>query len=513
MLSPRATDVEDPFAGSPHVVMLVGNDITVDTRVKKTAASLARLGLKVTVVGYSASGVPESARMADCDIVRVPIPWTHKEAGRGPVPPVLSPRELARERIRARREEVIAWGTRPGRSALRPVRKAVKLAGLYALGAAGTVVDRTVSDEVPQPDPTAEPSLPWRSVVPIAVDYIEALTPQIVRLRPDVIHAHDVHTIPAASLAADELEQTTGSRPLWLYDAHEFIAGLSLYGRRDATERAGWLNLEQEYAPLADAIITVSPDLARELHRRYPQVPEVDEVLNAPWRSQTPPIPHDGGVRAQVGVGADVPLIVYSGVVTDARGVQTAIEAMPYLPAVHLAIVSTTYAARLTGILRTRAQTLGVAERVHIVPPVPAQDVVGHLSTADIGLIPIRRFPSHDVALTNKLFEYLHAGIPVVVSDCPAQKRFVRSEDIGAVHITDDALDLALAVRAVLDDLDHFRARARRPEIVERFSWQESERRLAVVYSDLLGRPLSPPPGEAYPALHETDVRSIEVPV
>ena len=500
------------MTGPSRVVMLVGNDIVVDTRVKKTAASLARIGLSVTVVGYSPTGVRETARMAGCDVIRVPIPWTHRDSGRTLPPPVLSPRAETRARLRERRQRVIEWGTRPTTAPLRPVRKAVKLAGLYGLKAAQAVADRLVSDEVPRGQEPDELSLPWRSTVPIALDYLEAFTSEVVRLRPDVIHAHDVHTIPVARTAAEELERSTGVRPWWVYDAHEFIAGLSLYGRRDAVERAGWLNLEQEYAPDADAIITVSPDLAEELRRRYPQVPRVDEVLNAPWHSDEQPRPRSGGVRGQVGVGTDVPLIVYSGVVTDARGVRSAIEAIPHLRDCHLAVVSTTFASRLTDLLRERADALGVSDRVHIVPPVPAHEVVAHLSTADIGLIPIRRFPSHDVALTNKLFEYLHAGLPVVVSDCPAQKRFVRIEDIGAVHVTDDAFDLALAVRAVVEDIDRYRTRARRRDLVRRYSWQESERRLAGLYSELLGEQLTVPAGDSFADLEEDDVTGTEVP-
>lgn len=493
--------------------MLVGNDIAVDTRVKKTAASLARLGLRVTVVGYGAEG-RETARMAGCDIVRVPIAWTHKEAGPFPLPRPLSPRTRAGLQIKDYRESVIAWGTRPAAGPARPLRKAAKLAGLWGLRGAGAVVRRTFSDAVPEQEVQEEPSLPWRAIVPIAVDYLEALTPEIVRLRPDVIHAHDVHTIAAASAAAEELEQLTGCRPLWLYDAHEFIAGLSLYGRRNATERAGWLNLEQEFAPRADAIITVSPDLADELARRYPRVHRVEVVLNSPWRTDGEAHrPRGGGVRGAVGLPPETPLLVYSGVVTEARGVRTAIEAMPHLPECHLAIVSTTYGSTLTALLRDRAEALGAADRVHILPPVPAQDVVAHLSTADVGLIPIKRFPSHDVALTNKLFEYLHAGLPVVVSDCPAQKRFVRTEDIGAVHITDDPLDLALAVRAVVSDLGYYRVHARRPALIERFSWQGAERQLAALYSDLVGVRLEPPGQDGpYPSLHEVDVVRVEAP-
>ena len=499
---------------SPHVVMLVGNDIAVDTRVKKTAASLARLGLRVTVVGYGADGL-ESARMAGCTIVRVPIPWTHHERGPQPVPRPPTPRQEAIAKVKARRAAVIAWGTRPtGAPPVRMARKAVKLAALQGLRVAGFVAAQTFSNELPSPvggaDPD-EPSLPWRETVPIALDYLEAMTDQIVALSPDVVHAHDIHTIAAACEAADRLEAARGRRPLWLYDAHEFIAGLSLYGRRNATERAGWLNLEQEVAPRADAIVTVSPVLADELARRYPAVPRVRVVLNAPWDAGPPATPSegDGGLRASLALGPSVPLLVYSGVVTHARSVDTVVEAMPDLPGCHLAIVSTTYASSISDSLRARAEELGVGDRVHVVPPVPADTVVRHLASADVGLIPIRRFASHDVALTNKLFEYIHAGLPVVVSDCTAQKRFVRQEDIGAVHVAEDPADLALAVLAVLDDLEHYRTRVRRPGLREQYSWQGSERSLHDLYAELLGpvKVRSAPTDGPFPDLTETGLQ------
>jgi len=491
--------------------MLVGNDIAVDTRVKKTAASLARLGLRVTVVGYGPEGL-ETARMAGCDIVRVPIPWTHHKRGRQPIPRPRTPRQVAIANVKARRAAVIEWGTRSAPAApLRAARKVLKIVALQWLRVAGFIAAQTKSNALPAGPAgpaESEPSLPWRLTVPIALDYLEALTPQIVALAPDVIHAHDIHTIAAASAAADQLEAAGARRPVWLYDAHEFIAGLSLYGRRDATERAGWLNLEQEVAPRADAIVTVSPVLAQELASRYPAVPRVEVVLNAPWESSEPPEARIDGLRSAVGVGPDVPLLVYSGVVTHARGVDTAVEAMPALPGCHLAIVSTTFAAPISDELRRRAEELGVADRVHILPPVPAHTVVDHLASADVGLIPIRRFPSHDVALTNKLFEYIHSGLPVVVSDCTAQDRFVREEDIGAVHITEDSADLSRAVQTVLGDLEHYRDRVRRPQLREQYSWQASERALHDLYSELLGPthvhvPLT---DGSFPDLGETDV-------
>jgi len=503
----------------PHVVMVVGNDITVDTRVKKSAASLTRLGYRVTMVGCG-SRRRERARLGESDIIRVPRPGTHHEAGRTLTPEEITasgvipgqptggdPRTRALDRLSRARAAVIDWGTRPGPPGLGPGRKALKLAGLYGIRAATSAAGSLLST-TDRSVPASGPVLPWQRAVPIGLDYTDALLPEIVRLAPDVIHAHDVHSIAAAHAAATAL-RTLGREVRWIYDAHEFIAGLSLYGRRDVIERAGWLDMEQHFAPQADAIITVSPALREELAHRYPQVPDVSVVLNAPWDHGTPRAGVGGGIRGVVGLPDETPLLVYSGVVTQARGLHTVVDAMPELPGVHLAVVSTTIGHQITGVLTEQAVGLGVADRVHIVPPVPSGDVVAHLSTADIGLIPILRYASHDLALTNKLFEYIHAGLPVVVSDCPAQADFVRRTDIGGVHRTADPGDLARTVRGVLRSLEHHRRRVREPALRERYSWQTSERALHGVYTRLLGS-RAPAPGPLDAPLGDLRERGVD---
>ncbi|WP_156225293.1 glycosyltransferase [Pseudactinotalea suaedae] len=419
--------------------MLVGNQITVDTRVRKTAVSVARLGLDVTLVGTAPAGVRTVDTMAGVTVIRLPMQWRHRDEGR--VEPA----------------------------------------------------------DPPQPD--VEAVLSWRQTVPVALDYLEAFVDEVVALEPDVIHAHDVHMIAVAAAAVEACRERGSTDVRWIYDAHEFIAGLSLYGTRDATERAGWLDLEREIAPLADAIVTVSPILEDELRNRYPDVSTTVVTLNAPWQESEAPTDPAGGVRSACDLDDSVPLLVYSGVVTPARGVETIIDAMPSMPGVHVAVVSTTYASRVTSSLGERAAALQVGDRVHLLPPVEPDRVISYLASADIGLIPLKRFPSHDVALTNKLFEYIHAGLPVVVSDCPAQQQFVREHDIGAVHLTEDPTDVALAVGEVIRRLRYYRERIGILRDEERFSWQGAEASLRDLYESMLGMPLEQPSHVTYPQL------------
>ncbi|MEO6143546.1 MAG: glycosyltransferase, partial [Dermatophilaceae bacterium] len=221
-----------------------------------------------------------------------------------------------------------------------------------------------------------------------------------------------------------------------------------------------------------------------------PRVPDV--VMNIPSITGN----QGGGpsLRETVGVADGIPLLVYSGGMTPARGVGTIIEALPSLPGVHLAIVAVP--AKVTPFVQSlldRASALGVGDRVHIAPPVASEHVVGYLSSATIGVHPMVHFPSHDMALPNKLFEYLHARIPVVVSDCKVMADFVRTHGHGEVFVAEDPQDLAAQVRKVLDDLPHYQgALSGDQELFTLLTWATQEKVLWSVYRDLLGEDALP---------------------
>jgi len=117
------------------------------------------------------------------------------------------------------------------------------------------------------------------------------------------------------------------------------------------------------------------------------------------------------------------------------------------------------------------------------VPPVPSHEVPSYLREADVGVSPILGDSvSYDMALPNKLFEFLHAGLPMVVSDCRAVAQFVTEHGLGRVFRAGDPVDLADAMRAVLASPPRPDTTALRRE----YCWQGQEPHLVGVYQELL---------------------------
>lgn len=426
--------------------MLVNNNVTSDSRVRKSALAVAAMGADVTVVGIELEGFRTESELGSVRIIRVPVDSVSRD------------RATARKRRRRRRISLGQQDRRLTKSAWRRWDRVLSRSTAFARH----------TNEIAEVD-----------------DFERAFAPVIDELNPDVIHAHDVQLIGIAEHATNRLA-INGSQVPWIYDAHEWVPHLSQYGKRTARVIAGWADLERTYAPLANRIITVSPALAEEIAKTYHlnQLPAV--VLNAPSRTQrriTGPT-----IRELLALNEGIALLVYSGGVQAARGVLTAVEALQYLPDVHLAIVAVpnTQIRGATDAVEF-ATKLGVRDRLHLLDPVPSADVSSFLSSASLGLLPLMHFGSHEVALANKLFEYLHAGLPVVVSDCRAQAQFVREYHVGAIHEAGNAHDFARAVREALSTRADSTAHIRNSGLVDTYCWERQEAVLAGVYRDLLG--------------------------
>jgi glycosyltransferase involved in cell wall biosynthesis len=334
----------------------------------------------------------------------------------------------------------------------------------------------------------------WRRLEPRLWDYELAYGPVIDKLTPDVIHANDFRMLGVGARAV--IRARAAGRPVKLvWDAHEYAPGL-----HRGTNSARWLPAivahEREYARFADAVTTVSPALADLLQKehRLPERPEV--VLNAP--EANPEIESEGGdggiesagdVRSVCGLDPHTPLVVYSGGIAPVRGVEVMVEALPKLPDVHVALVSVPPGkpvGRYTQAVLDLADRLGVRDRVHLLPYVAHWQVASFLSTADAACSPLVHLPNHEIALSNKFFEYAHARLPMVVSDIRFMADTTREIGQGEVFRAQDVDDYVRAVQAVLAAPESYRAAYDKPGLLDGWTWEPQAEVLDAVYTRLV---------------------------
>jgi glycosyltransferase involved in cell wall biosynthesis len=529
MAGPMAGPMTGPMAGPterPRVVLFRANSIDSDSRAKKFALTLSRLGYDVVVLSAEQHGADTAERRIG-PVRVIPVIMTrsqrdmqlHKLAARrrrrfrfidwtGQDEYVTQVAEL-KQRVRGARTRAttLVRGTGPARTpALRPVLAAAwsarYVAGMVRLRArtlrwraqwAVNVGHRLAWrrwDAVRQESSILATT---RGMLPEVDDYAASFAPVLDALAPDVIHAHHPAVLGTAVRAARR-RRAAGEMCQVVYDAREDFLGIPKQEQGHWRRHSVLVREEARYIRRADAVVTVSEPITVTLQRRYRLASAPVLVLNVPvddprTRPDSPGLAGTPTVRDAAGLAPGVPLIVYSGAVSRARGVDQMIAALPSLPGVHAVVVPVPHPHPHQGELVDQATALGVADRLHFCPPVGQDRLLHYLSGADVGVMPLRTGSANiEQALPNKLFENLHAGVTMVTSDATLMKAFVIGNDLGEVFRDGDPADLAAAVSRALAhprDADGPSWQALRA----RYSWQGQEATIRDLYTRLAAAP------------------------
>ncbi|TDE96155.1 glycosyltransferase [Occultella glacieicola] len=487
------TDVDLRVGDRPaRVAVLVYNDAHADSRVLKTAASLHRAGahVKIFAVARARSGFPATIERLDSgvELERLPefelarsVPWL-AGAYRW---------VMGRARGLAERGEVVAVEEAidaPVADGAAPATTESVAATARDADGCGTPPTAFLAQQ-PLVAPTAAAPLSARAfaaffdlwlkayrTVSLTVYWARAVG-AVRRWRPDVIHANDGNTLAPAMLAA----RGTGTRII--YDAHE------LWRHRNVRKRPVAPHVEHliERAGIrrAAGVVTVSPSIASWLQRTYGLLHRPVLVRNIPATGDLPSGAGTGRLRELASLPAETKVIAYSGRLTTNRGIEETIDALNLMgPEVHLVLLG--YGEPdYVGPLAERARTAGLRDRVHFVGKVPSAEVADALSDADLAVVYVRpTCLSYYYSLPNKLFESIHAGLPIAAANLPDTADVVAEYGVGLVFESDGPEGLAAAMTRVLADPERYRAASRAATTA--LTWEHEVERLVALYRSVL---------------------------
>jgi len=288
--------------------------------------------------------------------------------------------------------------------------------------------------------------------------------------RPDAIHANDIATLIPGCLAARR-----GTR--LVYDTHEYAVGVPY---RKAVW--AWLaaTIERLLVRRCDAVITVSDGIAERLQSRYGLARRPTVVRNVP---DLPPPGAAPDLRVEMGIGS-APLVLHQGAVAEGRGGGNLVRAVARMDSAHLLFLGAD-GAFAEG-LRELGEGVGLDGRLHFHPPVPLAELLSYTTQADVGVSLLEdTCENHRLALPNKLFEYLAADLPVVVSDLPEMRRLVTERGVGWVTDPGDPADIARVLDEALRSRDDKGLRQRVRDAAAELNWPHERSRLTGLYARL----------------------------
>lgn len=288
--------------------------------------------------------------------------------------------------------------------------------------------------------------------------------------RPAVVHSHDVNTLPTAWLAAKL------ARAKLVYDAHEI-----------STDRVGYQRLrsiiacvEGKLMPRADATITTTDMRAKFFARSY-SMPRPLVLQNRPRYQEEI---HSTSLRDELGLKEPWPISIYQGVMQQGRGLERIVEAAAEVKNAYFVFLGS---GLLTDKLKELTDIFNLNDRVFFIPAVPLAELAAYTASADIGVQAIENTClNHYTTDSNKLFEYVQARLPVVVSDMPEIRKVVHEYDLGLLIEPGDTKSLVNALQTLADDTSlrsYYRERAR--QAAEPLGWEKQEQQLVDLYQGL----------------------------
>lgn len=304
----------------------------------------------------------------------------------------------------------------------------------------------------------------------------ESVRERIIAFAPDLIHAHDLVNVPVGVFLAEDTSAKL------IYDAHE------LETDRDKPSHRRWKKeikvFEGFFAKKADAIITVSHGLAKEIKRVH-GVPLPVVIYNTPDISVAETAPTK--LRDDIGVSKDTPLGLYVGGLKITRGLPFFLEAVAQIPDLHFVVCGPRTAKAEVDFINLVKQ-LGIADRFHMVGPMEQKFLLDYIQTSDFSVIPTQNIGlSYIYALPNKFFESMMANIPILIGrEIIEMAELVKQRSLGALVEQENPEDIAKVIRDVIKRSDKISSKIASQKLNDEFGWLAQVTRLNKLYADLL---------------------------
>ena len=307
-----------------------------------------------------------------------------------------------------------------------------------------------------------------------------ALKRATVTVAADLYIAHYVPSLPAAASAA----MRHGG--MLAFDAEDFHSGEGTGGPEQDLRMAMVRRIESAILPSCTYTTAASPMIGRAYAEQY-GISSPVTILNVfPKRMA----PSADPVRAARGAN-ELRAYWFSQTIGLDRGLQSFVQAIARTQTMITLDVRGSNRWGHGDTLLALARDLGIAGRVRLLPVAPPQQMALLASDYDVGLsLETEVMESRRLCLTNKIFTYLLAGVPVVMSDTAAQRAL--APDLGAagtvVSLSDpDSIAAALdrlATTGMLSSAKDAAAKLGR----ERYNWDREKSILLDLVAEAFAR-------------------------
>lgn len=222
-----------------------------------------------------------------------------------------------------------------------------------------------------------------------------------------------------------------------VFDSHELFSEIPELSNRPRVKKI-WLSLEKRIIPKLKHVITVSDAIKHHYHAHYGITATV--IRNLPISKETQAVPFNPPIT-------DKKIILYQGSVNIGRGLDLMIDTMPLLDEYLLYIIGD---GDILQNLKEYVSTHSLEKKVIFLGKKTPKELSSLTPNASIGISLEEDLGlNYRYALPNKIFDYIQANVPVIVSELPEMKAVIEKYKVGEILTKRTIEELALSIRSI----------------------------------------------------------------
>ncbi len=290
--------------------------------------------------------------------------------------------------------------------------------------------------------------------------------------KADVLLANDLDT-----LLPNYLVSKIKGTPL-VYDSHEIFCEVPELQTNPGKKRI-WEKLESWIVPKLKYCITVNQSIANYFTNKY-KVPFIF-VRNIPDYSKLLSLKS----KSELNLPAGKKIVILQGAgINVQRGAEELVEAFQYLDENYLLLIIGS--GDVIQQLKENTIHFQLQNKVKFIDKIPASELRHYTSNANLGVtIDKDSNMNYHFSLPNKIFDYMHAGIPVLATRLPEIEFLINTYHIGTFIENHDPKHIAEQIEKFLDSKEYLQYKSNTVIAAIENNWKTEKQKLITLFNEI----------------------------
>jgi glycosyltransferase involved in cell wall biosynthesis len=289
-----------------------------------------------------------------------------------------------------------------------------------------------------------------------------------------IFHGNDLYALPPAYI----IKKIFNKDAKIIYDCHEHETEAGIYIGKPLLKFFAKM-FERLMIYSADAVITVSESIAEDYVDIY-GISKPKLVLNCPPYKK---YSKKDLFRKELDIGENKVIFLYQGEYLKGRGVDNLIDIFKKLEDKNkdLVLILLVYGDGINSL----KDSIKGSTNIYWHDKVPQNIYMDYVVSCDWGIYLMENIcKNHDFALPNKIFDYVMAGLPLIVSNLKEMTKFVNKYEIGYL-IDPNNEDQIIELLEKIKKGDSEKFEQKLEYVSKEYIWEEQEKTLLNIYKSL----------------------------